>query len=153
MFVYMKDGVPTAASGRELRSAFPDVSLPSKPAPGVLEELGVYKLEVVPPPAHDTTTQKVVMQDLPTELNGVWAVRYDIVPKSLDEQAEAAEIETYKAAKQALKGDTPAKQLLKASPEQINSYIENNVTNLESAKDVLKILARALAVVGNASLR
>ena len=32
--------------------------------------------------------------------------------------------------------------ILNATPQQIDSYIENNVTDLESAKAVLKIIAK-----------
>lgn len=36
--------------------------------------------------------------------------------------------------------------LLKATPAEINTYIDESVTDLESAKRVLKILAKAIAL-------
>lgn len=33
-------------------------------------------------------------------------------------------------------------QIANATPAQIDNYIDNNVTDLESAKDVLKLLAK-----------
>ena len=44
--------------------------------------------------------------------------------------------------KTALRKDTAFEQLRDASPAQIDNYIENNVTDLASAKEVLKKLAR-----------
>jgi hypothetical protein len=48
-----------------------------------------------------------------------------------------------------LREDTEVLQLLKAGPENIDTYIENQVTDLDSAKAVLKTLARAVAVVAH----
>jgi hypothetical protein len=49
----------------------------------------------------------------------------------------------------ALKENQQARQLLKATPEQIDGYIETNVTNLASAKEVLKLLAKAVSVLAH----
>lgn len=38
-------------------------------------------------------------------------------------------------------------QLLKATPTQIENYIENNVTDLASAKEVMKKMAVVLALL------
>jgi len=48
-----------------------------------------------------------------------------------------------------LKADSQVLRLLKASPVQINRYIDNNVTNLTEAKAVLKVLAKACAVLAS----
>lgn len=65
-------------------------------------------------------------------------------PPTADEQFEIDLL----ADQQALKDDSQVRALLRARPAQIDSYIDNNVTDLASAKAVLKILGRAVAVLG-----
>jgi hypothetical protein len=45
------------------------------------------------------------------------------------------------------------KALLDATPNQIENYIDNNVTDLASAKQVLKILAKGVSMLGRKAVR
>lgn len=60
------------------------------------------------------------------------------------EIAQAAEDESDR---QGIIGDNAIRALITARPVQINNYIDNNVNNLEQAKTVLKILAKAVSMV------
>lgn len=60
-----------------------------------------------------------------------------------DDEADASEIR-----------NTPAvKTLIRSRPAQIDNYIDTNVTDLASAKDVLKILTKAISAIGKQSFR
>lgn len=47
-----------------------------------------------------------------------------------------------------IKADTQVKQLINASPTAIDNFIDTNVTDLASAKQVLKRLAKAVSAIG-----
>ena len=44
--------------------------------------------------------------------------------------------------------DPQVDALLRKRPDEINAYIEANVTDMASAKEVMKVLARTCAVLG-----
>jgi len=60
--------------------------------------------------------------------------------------AEAAKVQRETDAA-AIKQDNAVKQLINASPDQIETWITNNVTNLAEAKAVLIRLTKALSAV------
>jgi uncharacterized protein (DUF111 family) len=90
-------------------------------------------------------------------VNGVLVEMTQEEVDSLTPTAEQVEAEELRKADQtayqqnfdALKANQQARQLLKATPAQIDSYIETNVTNLASAKEVLKLLAKAVSVLAH----
>ncbi len=53
-------------------------------------------------------------------------------------RAEAAQI----------KADNQVRQIINASPTQIDNWIDNNVTNLAEAKELFKRLAKAISAIG-----
>lgn len=53
----------------------------------------------------------------------------------------------------AMRTDPTIRQLITARPQGIDNYIDNNVTDLASAKDVLKILAKAVSAIGKRQFR
>ncbi len=74
-------------------------------------------------------------------------------PKSPDEIAEEARERSRREDAQAIREQRQAEAILRGRPNQIDSYIDGNVTDLESAKEVIKVLAKAIAVIGYDTLR
>ena len=64
-----------------------------------------------------------------------------------EQQAELDARAAKFAAMTAVKTDPAVRQLVKASPEGIENYINQNVTDLASAKSVLVKLAKAVSVL------
>lgn len=139
---------------KDLRADYPNVSFPKdvNVALSAAADRGIYPVTPTPVPAFDPAVE-TVERGTPVEVNGEWQMVYNIVPLTqaqIDQNAaDAAEAEDTAA----LKADAQVLALLKARPEQINNYIDANVTNLAEAKTVLKILARALAVVAQNTLK
>ena len=136
---------------KDARKEYPRVSFPSDISvipEDTLNVRGVYSVVQQDDPLFDPSTHKLE-QGVPVEVDGSWVVTRVVVPLSqteLDRRQEAADRET-------LKADAQVLALLKARPNAINNYINNNVTDLASAKDVLKILARASAVLAQSVIR
>ena len=140
---------------QDARQEYPNVSFPANinviPEDS-LNTHDIFSVTQKPDPAFSPDTQRLV-QGTPVYANGVYEVTRVVEALS---QAEIDDIAVQKSLEEdsaALKADAQVTSLLGARPNQINTYIENNVTNLAQAKDVLKILARALAVVGHRSVR
>ncbi len=53
----------------------------------------------------------------------------------------------------AVKAQAPLVALINATPAQIDNYMDANVTDVASARAVLKLLAKALSVVARRTLR
>jgi len=104
-------------------------------------------------PAYDAATQTIIPANAPQLVNGAWVDGWIISDLSAEEIAEKAATEAHRADRDALKADNAVAALLKARPAQINSYIDANVTNLAEARAVLKILARAIAVLSHSIMR
>lgn len=105
----------------------------------------------VPRPDHDPYTQVLVEG---TEIiNGDLYQTWTIVDKTGDELAEGEAQRARDEDLSAIKDDTQVKTLLKQRPNAINNYIDNNVTNMNEAKEVLKVYGRAIAVLAQTLLR
>lgn len=136
-------------SHSEIRRAFPNVSMPRTLSEEMLTEFGF--VGVVSSPQPDVTaTQIAVPDDAPTEVSpGAWTLGWTVrekTPTELREDLDAASREVVKSNPQVL-------ALLRASPEQIATYIDTNVTNLAGAKHTLNILAQAVSVLAQSLLR
>lgn len=138
----------------DARADYPNVSFPKDwtPSPENLASFDIYPVTRLDDPAFDPATQKL-SEGVPVDNGGQWEVQRAVVAKTQEDQDAYAEEQAQEADRSALKGDSQVVALLKARPSQINTYIENNVTNLAEAKAVLKILARAVAVIGYATFR
>jgi hypothetical protein len=53
----------------------------------------------------------------------------------------------------AIKQDAQVLALLKSRPDQINTYMDNNFTDVASAREIQKIIARAVAVLAQTLLK
>jgi hypothetical protein len=72
---------------------------------------------------------------------------------ALDAQAAAAAVEAEDdAASETIRQDNRLRTLLTASPAQIETWIDNNVTNLAEAKEALAILALGLSMLARKTL-
>lgn len=102
--------------------------------------------------------------DSSTHKLGDWINSYDpetgeatrkraVVPKDAEQIAREQEIEQDRQDKQAVVTEPVIKQLITARPAQIDTYIDNNVTDLASAKNVLKILAKAISAIGKEAFK
>jgi hypothetical protein len=72
---------------------------------------------------------------------------------ALDAEAAKAQMAAAdKTAQDTIRADNRLRNLLTATPQQIEAYIDNNVTNLAQAKEVLGLLALGLSMVARAQL-
>jgi len=97
----------------------------------------------------DSVTWMDTVQTEPTQQELSDALAQAETWRAEEEAATTAHRTAYQQNLAALKDNQQARQLLKATPEQIDSYIDTNVTNLASAKEVLKMLAKAVSVLAH----
>lgn len=118
------------------RAANPDVSFPAEVTDERLAEFGIYAVAPTAKPAHDAITENVV-EATPTLVNGTWTQVWSVVPASAGEiaarQAKAAD----EAAKATVKADSFVGNFIAMTPAQVETYVQNNITNLATAKDVI----------------
>ena len=149
MYCKVTDGSAVEYTLRDIKRDYPRVSLPAVIGPNVLTRLaeeGIYPVTEVAQPPVDASTQKIT--GFTIEGSGsAWTQSWIVETKTQEEQAAYQKDQDYVADRDALKVDAQVRQLLKARPRQLNNYIENNVTDLASAKTILKIYGRALAVL------
>lgn len=122
--------------------------LPFSPTTQELADAEVFILVEVTPPAYTEATQNLVLLDPVEAPVGTWTQTWQVTAKTTQEQDDYTEATRRSDAIAAIKADTEVRQLLKATPTQIDNYIDTNVTDLAAAKDVLKRVARATAVIG-----
>jgi hypothetical protein len=108
---------------------------------------GAYPVVETTRPVIDEATQRIDGYSI-TGSGSSWTQVWNVVAKTQEEQDAYAESLEASSARQSMRSDNEVRQLLKATPNQINNFIDNNVTDLDSAKDVLKRLARAVSVLG-----
>jgi hypothetical protein len=135
---------------QDAQSDYPNVSFPADISVIPEDTLNIHNIFSVtqkPNPVYTPATQYLV-QGTPVNENGLWVVTRVVTEKSAEELAAEAKAAAEAADKEALAADAQVRGLLTARPAAINSYIDTNVTSLAQAKEVLKILARAVAVVG-----
>lgn len=100
-------------------------------------------------PAFDPATQYATfvwqVQDLPLHIGGkevvkVWTVHNKTAEQLAEEAAQAADA----ANRAAVKTDTFVQNFIQMTPAQVTNYINNNVTDLPSARNVINKLALML---------
>ena len=148
MYVKVENGVGTEYTLRQLKQDNPNTSFPPKPSDELLAGFDIYPVLLTDPPALDEATQKAVAAD-PAYLDPYWVQQWDIVAKTTAEQDAYASETARQEDIALLKADSQVLALLRARPAGINNYVDNNVTDLDSAKDLLKILSRAVAVLAH----
>lgn len=147
MYVKVENGEAREYTRADLRADYPHVSFPPRPSSAQLAALSIYPVTTVPKP-DETETTKVTGYTF-SGSGSDWTQVWTVEPKTPEEVAEWRDRLDQEADIQALKSDPQVRQLLRARPGQINNYIDNNVTDLASAKAILKIYGRALAVLAH----
>lgn len=137
---------------RDLKSDNPNVSFTTATTLDDVAAYGVVQVTRNADPAYDPATEKLV-EGTPVESAGSWSITRVVIPMTQEEQDAYADRVAKEEDTAAIKVDPQVTALLKARPAQINSYIDAQVTDMASAKEVLKVLARALAVVGHDTVR
>lgn len=147
------NGSPVSYSITKLKSDNPNVSFPRELSDELLAQYDVYRVRPANKPQYDEATENVVEGDPVETSPGVWGQNWLIVAKT-DAEIDDYQFEAARAnAIEAIKQDQEVIQLLKANPGQIDNFIDNNVTNMAEAKDVLKRIARAVSVLAQGLLR
>lgn len=144
MYIRKSDKATFTPAG--LRREYPHISFPAEPASNALEAHGIYYLDEAEKPAHDPSTQQVIAGDPVRSARGyrqTWAV----VPLTGEQRAAQAKRSMRDSAVRAVRADKEAAALLSATPEQVTDYINQNVNDLNSAKDVMARLARVVSVL------
>jgi hypothetical protein len=74
----------------QILSSFPNVSFPQELSvlDLSLKEFGYYPVTVELTPTYDSTTDKIIQRTVPTLIDGVWTLGWDIVPLTEEELAE-----------------------------------------------------------------
>lgn len=146
MYIKESGGIATIYTLGQLRTDNAGTSFPSVIPEATLATYDVYPYVIATKPAYDEATQNIALGDV-LDVAGTWTQGWDITAKSAEEQTVYEDAANLEADIILLRADTEVLGLLKARPDQINTYIDTNVTDINSAKEVLKIYGRALAVL------
>ena len=79
MYIKLNNGVPELYSLAQLRRDNPNTSFPSVVSDELLEQHGVYKLNVLTAPSHDSRTHSIQPSAL-YQVNGKWQMHYTAEP-------------------------------------------------------------------------
>jgi len=141
--LYFKDGkenIPVYI----IRDEFPSMSLPAELDDEFVLSLGYVPQEDVPRLA-ETETQYVVPDKKVIDGKYVRGWKFvDKAPEVIARQNERA-LEVLERAE--IKADTLVQEFISKTPTQINAYINSQVTDLASAKDMLKLFGKILLIV------
>ena len=126
---------------RMFKADNPNVSPPNDMSAASLAEYGVVQVAETPrPDPSDPMTVRVV-EATPTKVSGTWTQTWVEEPLSAEEIAERQAQADQKVVEDAAKADAFVQQFVRFDAQQVQDYVETNVTNLESAKYVIKKLA------------
>ena len=121
----------------QLRKDNPNVSFPR--GYDITQEDDVVQVQATSKPDYDLT--KNITEGTPGEYANVWLQMWEETPASAEEIAARQAREKTKAERLEVKQDTFVNTFISMSPAQVNAYVDNNVTDLASAKNVLNKLA------------
>tara|TARA_R110000787_G_C13443394_1_gene446741 strand:- start:14324 stop:14800 length:477 start_codon:yes stop_codon:yes gene_type:complete len=133
---------------RQLKADYPDVSFPKRILDGSLDEAtlneraaeyGVYPYTVPAQPAFDAAIERIE-EGLILNNAGTWTQQWITVPLT---QAELDALAA-QALEDGVRADTLLKNFMALGPAGIETYIDANSTNMASANEVLKKLAKMI---------
>jgi len=148
IYAKVTNNVAVEYSFAQLRADNRNVSFPAVLRNDTLVTYDVYPVILVAEPVVDPATTKVTgftIEGSDSTWTQTWVTAAKTAEEQADHQTESDRVEDIAL----MKADAQILALLKARPTAINTYIEDNVTNLAEAKAVLKILARAVAVLAH----
>jgi hypothetical protein len=118
------------------RAADPNVSFPAEVSDERLAEWGIYAVAPVGKPTYNAITENVV-EGTPVLVGDVWTQVWSVVSASADEIANRQAKAAAEAAKASVKADGFVGNFIAMTPAQVEAYVQTNVTNLATAKDVI----------------
>lgn len=134
---------------RDAKRDYPNISFPSvMPGEDTLAVFNVYPVEPTPKPTGD-----VVTEGTPELQSGLWVQTWNVRDYTQAELDAMAASEAESTARESVIADNQVRALLKATPAQIDAYVDANVTSLASAKVALATLARAVSILAQDLLR
>jgi hypothetical protein len=87
-------------------------------------------------PTYNAITENVV-EGTPVLVGDVWTQVWSVVSASADEIANRQAKAAAEAAKASVKADGFVGNFIAMTPAQVEAYVQTNVTNLATAKDVI----------------
>ena len=99
-------------------------------------------------PDYDLT--KNITEGTPQEYSGVWLQIWTEVPASAEEIAQRQAQEKTDVERQEVKQDNFVNNFISMSPTQVSTYVNNNVTDLASAKDLINKLSLMVLLLARA---
>jgi len=130
----------------------PQTSFPATLPDNLLEDYGVFHVVSSDQPVHDVMTQMVV-EITPVLIGQTWTQQWEIRLLSQDEIDARVQINADVAAIDSAKLDAVIQYLVTHTPDECAQYVQDNVTDLASAKAFLKNVAKALSVLARKELR
>ena len=134
-----------------LKTDFPNVSFPKDITVIDLAAWGVAEVIQQADPSYNPATERLE-QGVPV-YGQPWTVTQVVTPLTQQEQDDYAAGVIRAEDRAAILADTEVVNFLKSRPAQINNYIDTNVNDMAGAKALLKIMARAQAVLAQTLLR
>ena len=119
----------------------PGVSPPNDISAASLAEYGVVQVAEVAQPAPSDPMAVRVVEATPTNIGGTWTQTWVEEALSAEEIADLQKEADQQAVEDAAKADAFVQQFVGYNADQVQNYIENNVTDFASAKAVIKKLA------------
>ncbi len=135
----------------QLRRDNPDVSFPRAPSDEFLADFGIVKVAPVSRPANTLTTNFI--EGTPALVGDVWLQVWNEVPASAEEIASRQQKAVDDAAKADVKADNFVNNFIAMTPAQVTAYINSNVTDLASAKNVIGKLALMVLLLARREFR
>ena len=120
-----------------LREDNPNVSYPRNY--NILKEDDVVLVQATAKPDYDLT--KNTIEGTPQTYAGVWLQMWEEVPASNEEIVMRQALEKAKAERDEVKQDFFVTNFINLTPTQVNDYVNDSVTDLASAKDMINKLA------------
>ena len=130
----------------QLRKDNPNVSYPK--GYDITQEDDVVLVQDTAKPDYDLT--KNITEGTPQEYSGVWLQIWTEVPASAEEIAQRQAQEKTDVERQEVKQDNFVNNFISMSPTQVSTYVDNNVTDLASAKNVINKLALMVLLLARA---
>jgi hypothetical protein len=141
--LYYKDG-KVGINVYKIREDFPNTSLSSELTEELIISLGYIPVETQIRP-EETETHYPVKYDRVEGDKYIRGWRMDPKPPEVIARQNERALEELERAE--IKADTLVQQFISKTPAQINAYINSQVTDLASAKDMLKIFGKILLIV------
>ena len=129
-----------------LRKDNPNVSYPK--GYDITQEDDVVLVQDTTKPDYDLT--KNITEGTPQEYAGIWLQIWTEVPASAEEIAGRQAQEKTDVERLEVKQDNFVNNFISMSPTQVSTYVDNNVTDLASAKNVINKLALMVLLLARA---